>query len=399
MKTYCKKVDILDYQFISDSVFDFFKGDGVRPNKWGKKKFQYFLAHVNNVKRKEIKVMVGARDLIGLRKYTDKVADIIYQKIFNLIEKDESLNLPEIGHFMLNDNLSGKIRRCCLMKPIHQVAEYVGLMALQELFKAKIEPYQCASVRGRGQVFGKKTLEKWIRRDLKSKYYVQADIVGCFKNISVEIIGNLLERDIGKNKNLIKYIKALLTYYENGKLEIGTVLSASLCNYVLSYVYRYALTLNYTRRDKTVRSVKHTLFYMDDLYFSGANAKELKKAVQKIEVFMQKNLNLSLHDWKVENILEEPIDMMGYVISFKKTTIRQRIFKRAKRQFIRALYWLKHNKFLSLLRAKKVISYYGYFKHSNSIKVAKKLKVNYIFKRAKKSMGFYSKKEVINYAI
>ena len=399
MKTYCKKINILDYSFVSKCVYEFLKGDSVRDNKWTRSDFQHLMAEASKVSYSQVKSDVAIRDLETLRMYSDNVANIVYEKIVNLIVFDKPLKLPKIEHFTLHDGLSGKTRDCCKMEPIHQISEYVGLQALQELFNAKIEPYQCASVRGRGQVYGKKAIEKWVRRDKESTKYVQADIIGCFKHISVELVGKMLERDIGKNKNLIKYIKALLSSYKDNKLEIGTVLSASLCNYVLSYIYRYALTITYKRRDKSIRAIKHILFYMDDLFFCGNNKKELKKAIKEVEVYMLKNLDLELHEWTVKDVNEEPIDMMGYIIGFKRTTIRYRIFKRARRQFIRAINWLKHNAYLSLLRARKIIAYFGYFKYSDSDYVSEKLRIKYIVNSAKKSVSFYSKKEETYYAV
>ncbi len=410
MKTYCKKIDILDFDFIADSVFLFFKGDEVRENKWKRRDFRQLLAQVNNVPVKEIRYALFVGDFALLREYTDNVAKIVQKQIYDLIYNNKSLDLPENGHFTRFDNLSGKVRRCVMMKPIHQVAEFVGLVALQELFDAKIEPYQCASVRGRGQVYGKEAIEKWIRRDKQATDYAKCDIVGCFKHIPVKKIVKMLERDIGKNPFLIKYIDALLSYYENGMLEIGTILSASLCNYMLSYAYRYALTITYKRRNKNIRSVKHTATFLDDFIFIGNNVKELSKAVKKVEKYLKDNFNLEFHEWEVLNVKEHPIDMMGYVISYEVTTIRYRIFKRAKRQYIRANVWLKrrakdikknknHKKrcnYLCLRIARKIISYFGYFKHSDSESIIKKLNINYLTDMAKKTVAYYDRKESNN---
>lgn len=402
MKTYCKKVDILDKEFIRDCVFEFFKGDKVRETKWRRTDFQRLLSNLNQVPVKDIKYAVLVGDRATLREYTNKVADHLHHKIFNLIYKDEPLNLPKFDHFSLHDNLSGKDRRCCKMQPINQVAEYVALCSLQELFHAKIEPYQCASVRGRGQVYGKKAIEKWIRRDKKATKYAKTDVVKCFKTLAVKVVIRLLNKDIRKNPFLIKYVSALLEYYENGMLEIGTVLSASLCNYVLSYVYRYAQSLTYKRRNKNIKIIRHEVFFMDDFLFIGNNERQLDYAVREVSKYMEENLHITLHDWTIEDVRTTPIDMMGFVIAYETTTVRYRIFKRAKRQFIRARNWLnrriKENKklnrtdnYLCLRIARKIISYYGYFKHSNSVNIRHKLRIDYIVNQAKKTIGYYMK--------
>ena len=132
MKTYCKKVDILDKEYIRNCVYDFFKGDSVRETKWRRSDFQRLLFTINDIPIKEIKYAVLVGDKATLREYTNKVADYLRLKIFNLIYKDEPLNLPKFDHFPLYDNLSGKERRCCKMQPINQVAEFVALVSLQE---------------------------------------------------------------------------------------------------------------------------------------------------------------------------------------------------------------------------------------------------------------------------
>lgn len=393
MKTYCKKVNILDKEYIEECVYEFFKGDSVRDCKWRRSDFQRLLSNLNQVPIKDIKYAVFMGDHSTLRTYTNKVADYLYKKIYDLIYNDKPLNLPQFNHFPLYDNMSGKLRRCCKMQPINQVAEFVALCSLQELFHAKIEPYQCASVRGRGQVYGKKAIEKWIRTDKKATHYAKTDVVKCFKTLAVSVVIRLLNRDIRKNKFLIKYVSALLEYYENGMLEIGTVLSASLCNYVMSYVYRYAQSLTYTRRQKKIRIIRHEAFFMDDFLFIGNNAKQLDNAVKKVELYMQENFNLSLHKWTIKNVKEKPIDMMGFIVSYDKTIIRYRIYKRAKRQFLRAFNWLKHNAYLCVHKAYRINSYFGYFKHSNSINIRDKLHINFLVKQAKKTISHYMKGE------
>ena len=242
-------------------------------------------------------------------------------------------------------------------------------------------------------MYGKKAIEKWIRRDKKATKYVKTDVVKCFKTLAVTVVIGLLKRDIRKNPFLIKYVSALLEYYENGMLEIGTVLSASLCNYVLSYVYRYALSLTYKRRNKSIKIVRHTVFFMDDFLFIGNNERQLDYAVKQIATYMEDNLHITLHDWTIEDAKTTPIDMMGFVVAYEHTTVRYRIFKRARRQFIRAYNWLKHNAYLCIQKAYRINSYYGYFKHSNSVNIRDKLHITFLVKQAKKTISHYMKGE------
>lgn len=394
MKTRCKNVK-LDYEFISYWTYDFLKGDykRSRPAKWKRRDFQRMISQINSVPLKEVRLNVKYHNLPILQEYSDTIALKLYNDISTFLKSGE-LNIPPIEHFQKFDGLSGKERRCCVMQPYHQLLEYIGLRALNDLFVAKIETYQCASVLNRGQLYGKKAIERWVRKE-KLQYYVQCDIVKCFKNLSCDKIIKLLERDISKNKDLIKYISKLLSVYENGMLEIGTILSASLCNYVLSYAYRYSKSITFKRRNKAIPCIKHTLTFMDDFLFVGSNKKELLRAVNETELYLKDFLNLSFHVYKVKNVHEEPIDMMGYVIAYKKTTIRYRIYKRAIRVYIRALNWLKHHVYLCRQIAYRICAYYGYFKHTNSIRISTQLRIPITTLLAKETVAYYSAKETL----
>lgn len=392
MKTRCKNVK-LDYEFVSYWTYDFLHGDYKRNRraKWLRRDFQRLLADTNNVSYKEVKDLVKYHNTLVLKEYSDKIALQVFNNI-NSFLLGGNLEIPKIDHFMRYDTLSGKNRRCCLMQPIHQIMEYIGLRALTDLLNAKIEYYQCASVLHKGQVFGKQAIERWVRRE-KIEYYIQCDIVKCFQSISCKKVINLLKRDIGKNIDLVRYIEALLSVYDNGMLEIGTILSASLCNYALSYAYRYSHTISYQRRNKTYPSIKHVLTFMDDFIFVGNNKKELCRAVKLTEQYLQDFLGIGFHKWEVYNIHDRPIDMMGYVIAYDYTKIRYRIYKRAKRQYVRADIWLRHNEYLNNQRAYKVSSYYGYFKHTNSRDICNQLSIYPITSKARKTIAHMSKEE------
>lgn len=92
----------------------------------------------------------------------------------------------------------------------------------------------------------------------------------------------------------------------------------------------------------------------------------------------------------MRDLAKHAIDMMGYVIAYSATTIRARIFLRARRHYLRAAVWLRHNQRLTLRRAQNVISYYGYFKNSDSAHIKAKLDVERIFATAKRNVSFYT---------
>ena len=191
----------------------------------------------------------------------------------------------------------------------------------------------------------------------------------------------------------MKYILfTLIDTYDEG-LCIGSYLCQFLANYLLSYAYHYVTEQLYTeRRGKRQNLVHHTLFYMDDILLLGSSKKNVKKASKQLEAYLNNVLNLELKPtYQLFPLDSRPIDMMGYKIYTFKTTIRKRIFNRANKVYLKS----KSNNFeLSVQDVYKVVSYYGYFKHSWSKKYLKKLKLDKTLKIAKEVISNESKNNI-----
>lgn len=78
------------------------------------------------------------------------------------------------------------------------------------------------------------------------------------------------------------------------------------------------------------------------------------------------------------------IDMMGFRIYRWHVTIRRRIFKRIRRNYMRVWKMIRTHKIVPLIYARRCISYYGQIKNSDSMKVKKKYHVNEVIKICKK---------------
>ena len=82
---------------------------------------------------------------------------------------------------------------------------------------------------------------------------------------------------------------------------------------------------------------------------------------------------------------------MGYKIWTYKTTVRRRIFNSANKVFVK----LKNPKNqMTLKDARKVVSYYGYFKYSYSSRYIKKVKLKKTLKNAKEMISNESKSKL-----
>lgn len=381
MKRYCIDFEFND-KYIEQCILE------CLCNKWKRKDVSYFLAEYGqklgvfdinfdkHIIAKTINKYIiekGKEEFIDLIK---KISQDILKEI-----KSRSITLKPIVYQERYDRCSKKTRKIGIASIKQQVYDYIAVNSAKEMFMAKIYVYQCASIKGRGQLYGVKAIKKWIKKSrCKTRYAFKCDIKKYYPSVDQKILRELLKRDI-KNKEIIYIMYTLLDTYQEG-LCIGSYLSQFLANYYLSYACHY-LTENAfidrkSRKDKKVKKIRlisHVLIYMDDIIIFGSNKKHLKRASMLLEKYLEKKLGLHLKEKKeLFDTRSRPIDMMGYIIYHDHIEIRKHIFLKMRKLFIK---YKDTNKKMSIEDARALLSYKGYLDHSNS----EKFKIKYKTKR------------------
>lgn len=388
MKRYLNRFE-LSYEFVKESVYDCLNGTSTRCSRWKRKDTAYFIAEyviyykrvhkvrnipsIDEVASKVHKMAVEERE--RLYPIVDYIANEMFLEI-----KRRTIRLHPIKYDERYDPLSKKTRMIGISSMKQQCYDYIAVNALKEMFNAKIGHYQCASLKHKGQLFGKQAIETWIRTNPKKcKWVFKADVRKFYPSVSHSILAKFLKRDI-KNKDILYLTLALMSTYEEG-LCIGSYLCQYLANYFLSYAYHYVTEMLYVeRRGKRQNLIHHALFYMDDIILFGSNKKHVRKAVMLFEKYLNEELGLSLKPtYQLFPLDSRPIDMMGYKIYTYKTIVRKRIFDNANKVNMRN----KGKNEITLEDSYKIISYYGYFKHTYSKKYIKKVKLDKSLKIAK----------------
>ncbi|WP_320165115.1 reverse transcriptase domain-containing protein [uncultured Trichococcus sp.] len=387
IKRYCQNADFTNLAFIEMCCYEYLD------EKWERNDVSNMFSAYMRIPVKFIKEMEKEELMPAI----PKIAVDIKRRI-----DSGDLNLRPIKYFQKVDGMNGKVRTLGIEEPIHQIMNYVCVNAMKPMFDAKIGIFQCASLPGRGQSYGKKRIESW-RGDIR--YFVKGDIQKCFPSIPIARLKELLQRDI-KNKKINRFAFSLLDMFKGG-LSIGSYLSQYLCNYYLSYAYHYASEQLFKVRkskrngNKQVRLVNHVLFYMDDFLLTGTSKKDLRKGMRMLIVYINQFLQLTVKpDWKISKFSDgEPIDMMGFVFRKSRTTIRAKIFIKTRRQFLRAQKRRKKRLPISVDHARRVVSAYGWYKHTNTYTVRAKLKVGYLVKECKRIIGRQAREERLQHAI
>lgn len=402
MKTYCKPatVNIEDWKDNELAVVECFR------NKRGRNDFQHLLCKTGTITKREI-----AEDrLSGNMKRTldaeTAVAKMLTQRIIN-----RDLHLRPIRQFQRVDGLTQKLRDICQESPEQQVFEYIAVFALKPLFRAKIMQIQYGSIPNKGGVAGKRKIERLLRRKFQGKVVaVKGDVTKAYPSVTVPIVMEMLRRDIGKNKVLLWFLGALMSNYPGNHLCIGGYLPAWLFNYVMSYVLRYIYEQAQIRRGKRNRLVYAAVCYADDFTIYG-DVSKLKKAMKKATVWAHDKFGLKIKgiwqfyqvasfDEERENLEKRRkgsrkrtpgVDMMGYVVRRRYTIIRGRVFRRIRRQVLRAWMDFKENGFVPWWRACRIAAYKGWVKHSNSLKFRTKYCFDELFKMCSYSASKHGK--------
>lgn len=385
IKRYCKDVDITDIKFIEYCCLEYLDG------KWKRDDVHRLLVRFSNLTIEEVKYITYNEQQYKLFGVVHDIAIYISESI-----KSRDLHLKPIKYFTKIDGMNKKERIIGVQELLHQIYDYIAVEGLKPLFNAKIGVFQCASLPNRGQSYGKRYIEKWIK-EKNTIYYVKGDIKKCFPSISINKLKQLLARDV-KNETLLWLVYQLLDMFKMG-LSIGSYLSQYLANYYLSYAYHYAseqlFKIRKTKHNGNVRVrlINHVLFYMDDFLLTGSSKKDLRKAMKMLIKYMNKFLSLEAKPkWKVCKICDsEPIDMMGFVFRKNRTTIRTKIFLKTRRYYLKARKLLKQGILIPELLAYRCISAYGWYKNTNSYHIRKKLEIDEIHNKCKEMVSYYTK--------
>lgn len=402
MKTYCKpaQIDVEDWKQNEKAVFECFR------NKRSRNDFQRLLCRTGTITKKELAEDRLNKNLERTMAAESAVAKILTQRIIN-----RELNLKPIRQFQRVDGLTHKLRDICQESPEQQVFEYIAAYALMPLFRAKLLPVQYGSIPKKGGVAGKRKIERLLRKKFRWKVSViKGDVQKAYPSVTVGLTMNMLRRDVGKNKVLLWFLGALMSNYPGNHLCIGGYLPAWLFNYVMSYVLRFLYEQAQIRREKRHRLVYAIVCYADDFSIYGDLSK-LKKAMKKATVWAQDKLGLTIKKvWQFYHIasLEEEeknlierkngskkrtpgVDMMGYVVRRRYTIIRGRVFRRIRRQVLRAWEDFKTKGFIPWWRACRIAAYKGWIKHSDSLKFRMKYCFDKLFKMCSYSASKHGK--------
>ena len=394
MKKKCKNIDITDWQTVRPWVRDCIMRHKSRYD------FKSLLIRHGLTKEEYKKALINQE--YGI--FEKAIVSISKEACEHI--KARELNLPPVVMRKMLDSTSGKIRDIGKESAMQQVYDHIAVRSCDEIFRCRMVDQQMSSIRGRGQIKGMQLIRKHIRDDNKAiryaekhglyyaskcKHHVKLDVHLCYPSAELEIFMAILEHDCG-NEVIIWLWRTLLTSHHINGYEgfmIGALPSQWAVQMMLSFIYRYAMTLKYERRGKTFKKISHMVMFMDDMLLFGSNRKQLLSAVKDICKYAKSELGFDIKpNYQIHELENTGVDMMGYVIYRNgKVEMRGRNYIKSRRVVLR--YYA--NGRLVYPQAQRLNSYKGFYKYSDSRKVSQKLKLDKIFKYCSKLISAHDK--------
>lgn len=306
--------------------------------------------------------------------------------------REHNLILPPVKYVDIIDSGNGKQRTLMIEHIKQQFCDYIAFHGLSELY-SRFGEYQI-NVREHGSpLMAMRYVQGWLK-DKSIKYVAQLDIKKCYPSITKDNMMDWLYKHV-KNDDLLWLIDQLLSTCAIG-LPIGSRLSINLCALYLSDIYHHIENNYFTfRHGKKSHIIKHFIFYLDDVFLFGSNARQLTKVVNDLmHLYKTKGLTIK-PDWRMiclkANRNDTHIDILGFNVYHNRITMRRRDYLKTRKAIRKCRRFPSNIKF-----ARTLISLYGMFVlHTSSHKFIEKYNAMKIYLKARKEVSKHDTESTI----
>ena len=251
-----------------------------------------------------------------------------------------------------------------------RIVQHAAMNVLKPILLSKFMLNSFACIEGRGQLKAGNKCAEFVR---KYDYCLKCDISKFYPSINQHILSEMLHKVV-KDKRFMTIVDDIIFSYEGGyNCPIGNYCSQWFGNFYLTRLDNYVLhTLKCGAYER----------YCDDFMLFSNDKRYLKDCKEKIEIFLNKELELHFSKAEVFNV-KQGVDFCGYRYFKKYPLLRKSTAKRLKRRFKAIDRQLASGEFDIERIAGQLASANGLLKHGKCYNL-------------RKSIGYYEKVEVIN---
>ncbi|MBE6003723.1 MAG: RNA-directed DNA polymerase [Lachnospiraceae bacterium] len=254
----------------------------------------------------------------------------------------------------------GKKRKIYMPEIHEQWLHHIIIIILEPIITATAYRYSCGSFPNRGAHYGKRRIERWIRKGKNIRNFLKIDIRHFYDSIRLSVLMRELAIRI-KDDWFLYIIEICLWGFKKG-IPLGFYISQWLANYILEPLDRLInKTLGFDIFER----------YMDDIVIFNDNKKKLREALIKIMKMLGQRFRLKLkRNYQICKFLyikknEKPIgralDYMGFLFYRDKTLMRKSIMITATRLAKRLGKAKKYDRRFYDKHLRAMISYVGWF--------------------------------------
>ena len=190
-----------------------------------------------------------------------------------------------------------------------QYVYHAVIQVLQPVMMRGMDPYCCASIRGRGTGYGRKYLERWLRDRKHTRYAAEGDIRHFYESLKPEAVMDRLRK-------LIKG-RAVLTLCER-MMHWGVIAGA--------YFSQWFANMTLQELDRMIRAdgaARYYVRHMDNLTILGANKRRLHRLVRRIAAWLKEHGLTLKGNWQVYPLRARTVAAFGYRYRHGVTRLRK----------------------------------------------------------------------------
>ena len=327
------------------------------------KNIYHYVYDLDNLKLAIVNAAEGKANRADVKRVlsdVDGYADILQDMLMNKKYKPAPYN-----EFPVNQHKPQKNRIVSKPTFIDLIVQHAVIQVLIPVFMKGMYNYSCGSIPGRGPLYAKKAVEKWVRKDKRNtKYCLKMDIEQFFPSVNLGMLKNVFRKHIA-DYNMLWLLDTIIDIKDRG-LALGHYTSPWFANFLLQ-------DLDHAIKEQF--GAKYFIRYIDDMEIFGPNKKKLHQIRKQISNFL-KPYGLKLKsDWQVFKYgvkvktrkggerISRVLDFCGYRFYRTHTLLRKGIAKRFRRQLNRIV--KRMPKRPTVHQCRRVMSYLSWTKHGN----------------------------------
>lgn len=312
------------------------------------------------------------------------------KKVRKILENEEKW-VPKIREYAINfthfyhepkeiyDGISRKKREIVIPTVMESILHHMIVQVLMPMFTKGMYEHSYGSIPGRGGLYGKKRIAKWIRNGGRNiKYVYKMDIRHFYPNIPQDKLIDKLRNKVHDRK-LMHVIEEVIKSVPSG-LPLGFYTSLWFANWYLQDI---------DHKIKECGVDTHYARYVDDMVIFCSSKKKLRKIrdILSSELF-ERGLSVK-GNWQIFRFDYDEkrgrcVDFMGYKFYRNRTTLRKSILYNIRRKALNI--W--HKSKATIYDARQSLSALGWIKSSNVY--------NYYLKHIKPFLDFGKMKLIVS---